>query len=157
MSLQHELGLSKPFSHREHEAVLNVVFTGSLLVKEGNRLLQPFGITDVQFNVLMLLHEQSAEGRINQTTLGNMLLVNRSNITGLIDRMEEAGFVRRIANPGDRRVNYVEMTEAGRKLVKRVHDTYYSRIREIMSDLSKAECNLLCRIMERIRDHLKIT
>ena len=88
MSLKNELGLPNPFSHKEHEAMLNIVVTGTLLTKEGEKILRPYGLTDAQFNILMLLKYQSPDGKINQTILGKMLLVNRSNITGLIDRME---------------------------------------------------------------------
>ena len=90
MSLQDELGLENSIKNRAHEALLNVVLTGTLLVKEGDRVLRPFGLTDAQFNVLMLLKYQSDHGEMNQTSLGNMLLVNRSNVTGLIDRLEQA-------------------------------------------------------------------
>ena len=91
MSLQKELGLPNPLEAPGHEAVLNIVLTGELLAKEGDRLLRPFGLTDSQFNVLMLLKYQVKGGGINQTRLGQMLLVNRSNVTGLVDT---AGTVR---------------------------------------------------------------
>ncbi len=151
MSLQTELGLSKPFKNRAHEAVLNVVFTGTLLAKEGGRILREFGLTDAQFNVLMLLKSNSVDGKINQTSLGNMLLVNRSNITGLVDRMEKARLVRRTADPEDRRVNYVEITKEGKEILKRAHITYYERVEEIMSGL---DYSVLSSLMESIRNQL---
>ena len=58
MSLKNELGLQKPFSHRAHEAIFNIVVTGTLLTKDGEKLLRPCGLTDAQFNVLMLLKYQ---------------------------------------------------------------------------------------------------
>ena len=108
MSLQEELILPNPFSHKSHEAMLSIVVTGTLLLREGAKLLRPYGLTDTHFNILMLLKYQSENGRINQTRLGNMLLIHRSNITGIIDRMEKADLVRRIADPEDRRINYID-------------------------------------------------
>ena len=64
-----------------------------------------------------------------------MLVVNRSNVTGLVDRMESAGLVRRMPDPVDRRVNYVEMTEAGSDAIDRSEPAYYHRLDEIMVDL----------------------
>ena len=90
MSLQNELGFINPIETRAHEALMNVVLTSALLVKQGHRLMRPFGLTDAQFNVLMLLKYQSDNGELNQTDLGNMLVVNRSNVTGLVDRLEQA-------------------------------------------------------------------
>ena len=151
MSLKEELGLKRPFIHRGHEALLNILMTGEMLAKEGSRVLAPIGITEAQFNVLMLLAFQSDEGRMNQTELGNMLLVNRSNVTGLIDRMEKAGFVRRIPDPDDRRVNLVELTAGGRVVLERARKIYYNRIDEIMGTLPAGEQERLCRIMEAVR------
>ena len=155
MGLQKELGLKNPFMHKGHETVLNIVLTGTLLAKEGNRVLQPFSLTDAQFNVLMLLKYQTSGGRINQTNLGNMMLVNRSNITGLIDRMEKSGLVRRISDPEDRRVNHVEITDKGSRILARANKVYYTRLEEIMSVLPKKEFNLLCRTLENVRQQLR--
>ena len=155
MSLQKELGLKKPFTNVAHEAVLNIVLTGSMLVKEGYHILKPFGLTDTQFNVLMLLNEQTAGGKISQTRLGDMMLVNRSNITGIIDRMEQSGLVRRTANSDDRRVNDIELTDAGKELLKKAHDAYYKRIEEVMSVLSGPENSQLCTSLEAIREQVR--
>ncbi len=155
MSLHNELGLNRPFSHKAHEAALNIVFTASRLTKEGNRILQPFGITDAQFNVLMLLKDNADKGPISQTDLGRMLLVNRSNITGLVDRMEQAGLIRRIPVPGDRRVNHVEMTDHGREVLKEAHDAYYARLEELMEVLSGDDYECICRLLEGVREQIK--
>ncbi len=154
MSLQDELGFRQPIENETNEAVLNIIFTGTLLAKEGQRVFRPFGLTLAQFNVLMLLKRQSVDGRINQTTLGKMMLVNRSNITGLVDRMEEAGLVRRTDDPEDRRVHYVEMTDAGGRVLEEGHKAYFSRIEEIMSALSGNEHKFLSSMLESVRMQL---
>lgn len=150
MSLQHEMGWPRPITHRAHEALMNIAVTGDLLAKEADRVLAPFGITEAQFNVLMLLVYQS-EGDMTQTRIGEMLLVNRSNVTGLIDRMEKAGWVRRTFTAGDRRVKFIEITPSGRELLRKAHQAYYTRVEEIMSGLSEADWNCLSELTERIR------
>jgi DNA-binding MarR family transcriptional regulator len=155
MSIQQELGLLRPIEIPGHEALINTVLTGSMMTKEGDRLLRPLGLTDAQFNILMLLKYQSESGRINQTQLGQMLLVNRSNVTGLVDRMEQAGWVERTAESGDRRVKMVQLTPSGRKLLERAEKAYYLRVDEIMGGLSANEVRQLCRLLERIRLQLK--
>jgi len=154
MSLKDELGLLKPVANRAHETVLNIVFTATIMGKEANRILCPLGLTDAQFNVLMLLGYQAAGGGINQTSLGRMLLVNRSNITGLVDRMEKAGLVARVPDPEDRRVNQVVMTEAGGQVLARAQKAYFDRIEELMSTLSAEEWKLLVGMLERVRVRL---
>ncbi len=151
MGLRDELGLRNPIEEVSHEAVLNVVRTGELLTKECGRVLRPFHLTDSQFNVLMLLRYQSDNGSLDQTSLGRMLLVNRSNITGLIDRMEQAGWVTRNARSGDRRVRLIRLTRAGHRILERAEQAYFGRLQELMKALSAAEQRRLCRVLERIR------
>ncbi len=155
MTLEHELGLFKPFTNVAHETLLSIVLSGGLLLNEGRRILRPFGITESQFNILMLLGLQSDDGRMSQTRLGGMLMVNRSDVTGLVDRMERSGLVRRIPDPDDRRVNLVELTPHGREVFRQAHDVYYKAISAIMSPLSHDDqihlCELLARVRERIR------
>ncbi len=154
MGLQEELGLPSRIRSVAHEAVLSVVLTGALLAKTGSRVLRPFGLTDAQFNVLMLLKYQSEKGELSQTSLGSMLLVNRSNVTGLIDRMEQAGWVERTAAPGDRRVKYVRLRPAGRMILARAEKAYFARVEKVMSAVPAAEHRRLSRILELVRKRL---
>ena len=103
----------------------------------------------------MILKYQGEFKPINQTKLGEMLLVNRSNVTGLIDRMEKADLVKRIPDREDRRVKLVEITKHGKQLLDNIEDTYYKRIEQIMSDLSESDHDLLCKLLESVRKGLK--
>ncbi len=154
MGLAQELGFRSKIKEPTQEAVLNIVLTGTLLSKEGDRLFRPIGLTDAQFNVLMLLKYQSDNGEMNQTAIGSMLFVNRSNVTGLIDRMEQAGWVKRASQADDRRVNLVRITEAGRSILEQAESAYFQRLAEVMGDLSNKEQRQLCSMLERIRTKL---
>lgn len=154
MGLQQELGMPNPISDIAHEAIMNIVLTGEMLAKEGQRIFRPLGLTNSQFNVLILLKHQSNHEGITQTELGARLLVNRSNVTGLIDRMEEAGWVRRTPAPGDRRINKVLLTKEGGQLLEQAEKLYYSRIREVMGGLSKKDLNAMNELLGRVRERL---
>lgn len=156
MSLRDELGFINPIHNVAHETVLNVILTGQMLMKEGQRVLRPLGLTDSQINVLMLLKYQSEDGEMNQTSLGDKLLVNRSNVTGLIDRMEQAGWVRRAADASDRRVNRVQMTDAGREILDQAEPAYFELVNRAMEKLNENEDVQLCGMLERIRHQLRI-
>ena len=155
MSLYQELSYKSPFKFQVEETLLSIIHTGNLLSKDGQRVLRPFGLTDAQFNVLMLLEHHCDEGRLSQTKLGKMLLVNRSNVTGLVDRMEKAGLVRRVADCEDRRVNQLEMTEAGRRVLEKAYKKYFSRIEEVMSTLSGKEQHNLSQMLGKVRRQLR--
>jgi DNA-binding MarR family transcriptional regulator len=83
-----------------------------------------------------------------------MLLVNRSNVTGLVDRMEQAGWVERTADAEDRRVKRVRMTPAGREVLVRAQKAYFARIEEVMGVLPTEAHARLCRMLERVRERL---
>lgn len=154
MPLQQELDLLHPVENPEHEAALNIVLTGEMLAKEADRVLKPFRLTQAQFNILMLLRFQTEKGEVSQTRLGRMLLVNRSNVTGLVDRMERDGWVQRVAEAGDRRVKKVRISDGGRKLCEKAAKVYFTRIEEILGSLGAGGVKELCRKLDDIRSHI---
>jgi len=155
MSLEHELGLRKPIALGAHESLLNIYYTASCLKKRADEFFRPFGLTDVQFNALMLLHYQSGpEGGLSQAELSEMMLVNRANITSLTDRMEKAKLVVRTAAAKDRRYNIVKMTARGEKLLAKVGPLYGKEVRKVMAVLKAGEQKKLVTALEKIRGEL---
>jgi DNA-binding MarR family transcriptional regulator len=156
MSLEHELGLRKPIKLLPHEAMLNIYFTASRLKKRADEFFRRYGLTDVQFNMMMLLKHQSTEqGGLNQAELSRMMLVNRANITSLVDRIEKAGFVQRTADDKDRRYNIVKLTSKGLKRLEEVEPIYASQVKKIMSPLKEAEMKRVVASLEKVRTELK--
>src|SRR5690606_33107009 len=129
--------LPNPIQDPVHEVTLALVLTAQALQKEVARLLRPFDLTDAQFNVLMLLSFQAPDGWLSQATLGDMLLVSRPNVTGLIDRLEQRGLVERNDDPDDRRVKRIRMTTQGKKLSQKAGEIYFKRLHEIMDQFSE--------------------
>ncbi len=155
MALQQELGLKKPITFLQHEALLNVYYTASCLKKKADQFFAPFSLTDVQFNLMMLVRYQSGdEEGLSQAQLSSMMLVNRANITSLVDRMEKAGMVERTDSPTDRRYNIVRLTAKGRKLLDEVEPLYAKEVRKVMAVLKDAHQKKLTAMLERIRANL---
>ncbi|MHC4497524.1 MAG: MarR family winged helix-turn-helix transcriptional regulator [Planctomycetota bacterium] len=155
MALEQELGLRKPIKLLGHRALLNIYFTASCLKKRADEFFRGFGLTDVQFNVMMLLRYQSGpEGGLSQAQLSDMMLVNRANVTSLIDRMEKGGLVVRTASPSDRRYNIVKMTGRGRKLFAKVEPLYARQVQQIMAVFKEGEQKRLIGMLGRIRGEL---
>jgi len=156
MALRDELGYPNPIEQPAHEALMSLVLTGTLLAKEGDSILRPIGLTVSQFNLLMTLAYQSEEGHLSQTRLGKMLLVNRANVTGVVDRMEKAGWVSRGSDASDRRVNQVRITAEGRRLLKRAEKAYMLRVEKVMAALGEEERTRFCTSLERLREELSL-
>jgi DNA-binding MarR family transcriptional regulator len=155
MSLEHELGLRKPIALLGHETLLNIYFTATCIKKRAAEFLRPLGLTDVQLNVMMLLHHQSGpEGGLSQAEISDMMLVNRANITSLIDRMEKARLVVRTAAADDRRYNIIKLTERGKKIFAKVDPLYAKEVKNAMVILKEAEQKKLIRMLEKVRANL---
>jgi DNA-binding MarR family transcriptional regulator len=155
MALTEELGLRRPLKAPAHEALLNIYYTSSQMKKRADEFFAGYGITSVQFNLMELLLRQADEDEgLTQAELSQMMLVNRANITSLIDRMEKADLVVRTPVPGDRRYNAIKLTEHGRKVLLEVEERYLAAVAMVMSPLSKEEQDQLMSMLERLRENL---
>lgn len=155
MPLEFELRLRKPVTLLAHKAILNTYYTASCLRKKAGEFFRPFRLTDVQFNLMMLLQYQSglAEG-LSQAQISEMMLVNRANITSLIDRMEKAGLVVRTPAPSDRRSNIVKLTGRGRELLSKIEPLYIDEVKRIMAALKQDDQKSLIELLEKVRSNI---
>jgi DNA-binding MarR family transcriptional regulator len=153
MKLQQELRLKQPLASVNHEALLGLVRTSGLMQKLSDRFFSRFGLTDVQFNILMILKEHLREG-LSQQELSEHLIVTKSNVVGLIDRLERGGYVTREAHPSDRRFNQIVLTRKGERLEAKIEKSYFKEVDKMMNVLSEAEKRSVIRAMERIRDYI---
>lgn len=153
MRLHRELKLKQPLASVNHEALLSLVRTSSLMQKLSDRFFSRFGLTDVQFNILMILKEQGRAG-LSQQELSEHLIVTKSNVVGLIDRLERSGYVKRMAHPSDRRFNQIVLTQKGEQLELRIEELYFTEVDKMMNALSGTQKRALIRAMERIREYI---
>ena len=154
MALQYELNMNKPIKLGAHEALLNIYYTASKIKKRADEFFRPFGLTDVQFNLIMLLsHQSGKEGGLSQAQISEMMLVNRANITSLIDRMESADLVKR-TSAADRRVNIVKLTDKGKNKLAKIEPSYAKGVKEAMSALSDSEQKQLIKLLEKVRKNI---
>src|SRR5512146_3546866 len=92
------------------EAVMNTIRTADMVFDRIGRLLRPLHVSAAGGLVLGILRDR---GRMSPSELGERLIVTRATVTGLLDSLEGRGYVRRTANPDDRRSLIVEITPSG--------------------------------------------
>jgi len=157
MALKEELGLKTDFASPAHEALLNIYYTASIMKKRADDFFGQFGLTDVQFNLMNLLYYESGkEGGLSQAQISDMMLVNRANITSLVDRMEKAELVSRTAHANDRRYNIIKLTSKGKNLYTKVEPHYLKQVKEAMAPLDAAELKRIAGMLEKVRRTLRI-
>lgn len=118
-----------------YELVSAVMATADAFLRESKRLFRPHGLTGAQYNVLNVV--ALSEGGLSQRELSDQLVVDRSNVTGLVDRMEAAGWVKRTDHPEDRRVYRIVLTPTGRKLWEAITPRYLAVVRQVTGGLSQ--------------------
>jgi DNA-binding MarR family transcriptional regulator len=82
--------------------------------------------------------------------LATLLGLDKSSVTGLVDRAERRDLVRRVASSNDRRVVLVELTDAGRALVVEVSGGFEADVATLLARLSTAERASLARLVSRL-------
>src|SRR3984957_12261256 len=143
--LQHELKKKRPFESPQEEALLNIVRTSDRLHIRSARLLREHGLTDSQYNVLRILRGEGKPLPILEIASRTITVV--PGITGLIDRLEQAGFANRLRCEKDRRVIYVALTDHGTETLAALDEPLVALHRKLLGHLSQAELKELIRLL----------
>ncbi len=131
-----------------YTALLALLRAADTLWNASHALFARWDLSPSQFNVLNLLADQP-DG-LTQSELGRALIVHRSNVTGLVDRLERRGLLVRRKPAGDRRAWRVELTPAGRRLWQEVHPRYRDAAVRVWGRLSAREARGLTRLLETL-------
>src|SRR5580698_2344021 len=111
-------------------AQLSFIVQGTL-----GRLAGEHDLSIVQTRLLGVLRDRSP----GMNELARHLELDKSSITGLVDRAERRGLVRRTASSADRRGVEVGMTAAGRKIAQLIEAEFGRRIASLVEPLTETE------------------
>ena len=118
----------------------------------GSERLLRLGVSMSQLHVMSMLDRH---GDMPMSRLAEMIDISLSNATGLVDRMEERGFVERLRVPGDRRVVLVRLTESGRKLLDDIEIIRAETLRTVLDRLDPGQLDGIARATADLRDALE--
>jgi DNA-binding MarR family transcriptional regulator len=110
--LQRELKQAKPFSSREHEALLGLQVAAQRAIEPWAQYLKSHNLTLAQYNVLRILRGAHPEG-LTSGGVAERSISRDPDVTRMIDRLEKRGLVRRQRSAGDRRVVKVLISDSG--------------------------------------------
>lgn len=150
--LQQELKKKRPFESLEQEAALNVVRTNDQIQIRFARLFREYDLTPSQYNVLRILRGEGKPLPILEIAERTITVV--PGITGLIDRLEQAGFVARERCPKDRRVIYVALTKEGNKVVTALDQPVMDLHKQLLGHLNQTELREVSHLLEKVREGL---
>jgi DNA-binding MarR family transcriptional regulator len=101
------------------------------------------------YDVLWALYE-APERRLRMRELAEHVVLTRTGMTRLVDRIEAAGLLRREPVPGDRRGAYAVLTDEGVALLRRMWPVYSRRVREAFVEPLGGDASLVRAALHRV-------
>lgn len=111
---------------------------------------RPFGLSHAAFDMLANLRRSGAPHRKTATSLARSSLISTGGATFRMDGLEEAGLIRRVRDPADRRVVYAELTEEGRTVIDRAIERHLQLFDALLGDLAPDERAELVRLLAKL-------
>ncbi len=108
-------------------------------------------ITFPQFVILDLVYIKKL---INMKAIADEVKVSLPSITGIIDRLNRVKLVERVADPKDRRVVNVKITDKGIKVIEHAREARLEIIRYMFSNLTDKERMLYVSLLKKIKGFL---
>jgi DNA-binding MarR family transcriptional regulator len=137
---------------RRYQALLELLRASEALWQASRVFFSRWDISASQFNVLNLL--SAAPDGVGQTELSRQLVMHRSNITGLVDRLEARGLVRRRSIENDRRAHRVVLTPRGVALVQAILPLYHQAAEEVWNDIPAASIESLLDQLAKLQTNI---
>ncbi|MFG2597576.1 MarR family transcriptional regulator [Streptomyces sp. 840.1] len=126
-----------------------------LLMHQLEKDLQPFGLTNNDYEILVNLSE-SPDQRLRMSDLATATLQSKSRLSHQVTRMESAGLVRRENCESDRRGLYAVLTETGAETMRKVAPHHVASVRKHFMDLLTPEAlEQLHAALAPVADHLR--
>jgi DNA-binding MarR family transcriptional regulator len=112
-----------------------------------------FDTTLPRFDLLAQLDaaRANAPGGLTMSELSRRLMVTNGNLTGLVNRLVEEGFVLRVTSPLDRRIQLVTLTTTGKRALDAMTPAHASWIAEMFRDLTADEQSQLYGLLGRLK------
>lgn len=114
--------------------------------------VRSLGLTPAQFDILATLGNTSG---MTCRELGEKTLITKGTLTGVLDRMEARGLIRRGPSDADRRQVFVTLTAAGTRMFGRVFPEHAEHVKRAFTVLSAEELERTRELLQRLRDALR--
>ena len=139
---------------RDHVAIAptaRIARVARLLRRAFDDALQPFGLTAPQVG---LLNRLLAEDGLVQAELGRRMLIEPATLTGILQRLEQAGWVHRECDPDNRRLQRVWLTEQSLNAIPEIHEIQERHRSRALDGLSAEELSMMESMLARLESNL---
>lgn len=139
---------------KSRDVVVGLMQSGNLAQNQIYTMLQPFGLTLQQFNVLRILRGRNGKAACLESVTNDMIQ-RMSNTSRLVDRLINKGLVRREVCSENRRKVDIFITKKGLNLLHKIEPVLVSKEEEITSFLSQQEMEQLLMLLAKLKSENK--
>ena len=125
--------------------------TAHALRRAFDRRAATLGVTRAQWKVLFRLTRTPG---VRQVELADMLDVEPITLSRIVDRLEEAGHVERVADPADRRAWRLQVTEKAEPLVAKLRELGSELVEEAFAGIERAEIERARQVLAQVRENV---
>jgi DNA-binding MarR family transcriptional regulator len=138
--------------HNETYDAVNAAFKA--MQRSIAELLAEEGLTQPQFVAMRVV---AKSGATPMRKISDEMFVTPANLTGIIDRLENKGLIKRMARQGDRRATIIELTPEGRAAQERVASRYSRFMQDALQAFTKDEQKTLRYLLEKLRRGMSVS
>ncbi len=133
----------------EAALMCHIMLLNSVLERSVNRFAEQCGLTFPQWMALGFIGHCGREG-IRHAELGNRLMLSKAPVTGVVDRLEREGYVRRVTEEKDRRASRIVMQPKGEAVWWQVKKQLHDNSQTLCSFLALDEQENLLSMLSRL-------
>lgn len=123
---------------------------------ESKGIQKEFGLSITQ--LMCLGHLQNSENyQSTHKELMELLSLNSSTVTGIINRLEKRGYIARMRKTGDRRITFLTLTASGLKLLEETPNILHDRLAKRLKSLSDTEQQMVGKALRIIISAMQIS
>lgn len=135
------------------EAWRALITANARVIEKIERALSGAGLPPLGWYDVLLELSGAPDGRLRMHELARAVVLSRSGLTRLVDRLERAGLLGREPDPADRRGSYAAITDEGRALLRRMWPVYAAGIAEHFGGhLTDDESRVVAAALGRVAD-----
>jgi DNA-binding MarR family transcriptional regulator len=149
MSIDKEIN-QKHFSNEFQKSTINLIYTYNWMNEKMKGILDRFGITSQQFNILRIL--RGAGEPLSTLQIRQRMLDKMSDTSRIVDRMVIKGLVKKMVRETDKRLVDVTLAEKGQTLLEQM-DSFQPEMDALLHNLSEDEARTLNMLLDKIRSH----
>ena len=129
------------------EIVKQLLRLGAFLQREGGRLLSKLGLNQQQFVVLKEIQEK---GPVSQKEICSDLLLEKSNVSKIIKKLESEGLIEMVFSHEDNRISLLTTTKKGKKIINQGMQLLNEWNKKWLESLTNRELNRAVSVLNKL-------